>query len=70
MEQQAIAQLEQSLGQLVEKYTKLKQENVMLHKRNAKLEHDCKTLQQKNSLASSKLEAMIERLKEMEIGHE
>jgi len=59
-------QLEQQLDALLERYRTLKDENVELRSSENALQSERSKLLEKNELATSKIEAMIDRLKSME----
>ena len=59
-------QLEQQLDVLLERYQELRDENKNLRSSQSALEDERGKLLEKNELATSKIEAMISRLKTME----
>ncbi len=59
-------QLEQQLDSLIERYQTLKAENKLLRSSENSLQSERGKLLEKNELATSKIEAMIDRLKSME----
>lgn len=63
-----LAQLEQSIQQLVALCNRLKIENKSLLEQQANLVEERSRLIEKNEMARSRVEAMITRLKSMEVG--
>ena len=59
-------QLEQQLDVLLKRYQELRNENKTLRSTQSALEDERGKLLEKNELATSKIEAMISRLKTME----
>jgi len=59
-------QLEEQLDALLERYQSLKDENKLLRTTENALQSERSKLLEKNELATSKIEAMIDRLKSME----
>jgi cell division protein ZapB len=63
-----VSVLEQQVDALVEAYRQLSDENQALRNQQANLMAERATLIEKSELARSRVEAMIARLKAMEIG--
>ncbi len=63
-------QLEAQLDDLLNKYQILRSENRKLRSSTSDLELERSKLLEKNELATSKIEAMIHRLKQMEPGND
>jgi len=61
-------QLETQLDDLLARYKTLREENQDLRSSTTQLETERSKLLEKNDLATSKIEAMISRLKNMESG--
>ncbi len=63
-------QLETQLDDLLARYKTLREENQDLRSSTTQLETERSKLLEKNELATSKIEAMISRLKDMESGND
>lgn len=63
-------QLETQLDDLLARYKNLREENQKLRSSTTQLETERSKLLEKNELATSKIEAMISRLKKMESGND
>jgi len=63
-------QLEAQLDDLLARYKTLREENQTLRSSTTQLETERSKLLEKNELATSKIEAMIARLKNMESGND
>ena len=63
-------QLETQLDDLLARYKTLREENQTLRSSTTQLETERSKLLEKNELATSKIEAMIARLKNMESGND
>jgi len=63
-------QLETQLDDLLARYQELRDENKKLRSSTSELEQERGKLLEKNELATSKIEAMIQRLKNMESGND
>ncbi len=63
-------QLENQLDNLLSRYQVLRDENKNLRTSTSQLEVERSKLLEKNELATSKIEAMINRLKKMESGND
>ncbi len=61
-----IEQLEARLEELINISARLRQENLALHQREAKLMEERAQLLKKNDVAQAKVEAIITRLKSLE----
>ncbi len=63
-------QLETQLDDLLARYQDLREENRKLQTSTTELEDERSKLLEKNELATSKIEAMIDRLRNMESGND
>ncbi len=63
-------QLETQLDDLLARHQSLRDENQKLHSSTTALEEERSKLIEKNELATSKIEAMIDRLKNLESGND
>ncbi len=66
--EQAFARLEQKIDKLAKAYTAVKQENQILKHKQEELVRQKAKLMEKTSLAKSRVESMISRLKAMGSG--
>lgn len=64
--EQELKKLEFRVGELIQTCERLKQENHLLREKNERLSADRLSLAERNELARSRVESMINRLKSME----
>lgn len=67
MEHVDLQALQQLVDELIEVCQQLAQENQMLRDEKTHLSLECEALQEKNTLARTRIEAVIARLKAMEV---
>ena len=65
---QTIKKLSQQIDELLEQYKQLKKQNAELREEKAGWESERKKLVEKNETAKNRVEAMIDRLKNLELG--
>jgi cell division protein ZapB len=67
MEQVDLQELQQLVNELIAVCQQLAHENQVLRDEKTQLASECESLQEKNTLARTRIEAVIARLKAMEV---
>lgn len=66
MSESTLAQIENQLEQLIQRFARLREENAILKEKEAQWMNEKARLQEKNDLARARIEAMLNRLKQIE----
>lgn len=66
MSESTLAQIENQLEQLIQRFARLREENAILKEKEAQWMNEKARLQEKNELARARIEAMLNRLKQIE----
>lgn len=66
MSESTLAQIENQLELLIQRFARLREENAILKEKEAQWTNEKARLQEKNELARARIEAMLNRLKQIE----